>query len=50
MGPAQLLLADISEGGHLVKLSRPVASAPLSPGTAPLADGQLVPPYSRYRL
>jgi len=49
MGPAQLLLADVSEGGHLVKLAGPVATAPLSLGTAPLLDGQLVLPYGWFR-
>jgi len=49
IGPAELLLALVNEGGHLVKLSGPVATAPLSPATAPLLDGQLVLPYGWYR-
>lgn len=49
MGPAQLLLADVSQDGHLVRLTGPVAIAPLSLTTAPLVDGQLVLPYGWYR-
>jgi hypothetical protein len=48
-GPAELLLAEVSEGGRLVKLTGPVATARLSLSTAPLVDGQLVLPYGWYR-
>ena len=49
MGAAELFLAEVSEAGHLVKLTGPVATAPLSLGTAPLLDGQLVLPHGWYR-
>jgi hypothetical protein len=49
MGAAQFFLAEVSDAGQLVGIAGPVASAPLSLGTAPLVDGQLVLPYGWYQ-